>query len=185
VPGLLSVPATEDNGIVAMFLNPSDLGLTWSAAEHLGLTNLRNRTDVVEYLDQGDVRIAFVTGSSFAASRALVLDTVLHESLHLDHLTHGALVALPARDLLLIHVIKDLSVIPALGQVLNVAARSYSHDPGPLSPDVHLVTPDPTFPAALTWHPATTSSPGHAPLRLSPHLEALTHHLATHEPSRE
>ncbi|MGW6279675.1 hypothetical protein [Kribbella sp. NPDC055071] len=185
VPGLLSVPATEDNGIVAMFLNPSDLGLTWSAAEHIGLTNLRSRTDDVEWVDHDDIRIAFVTGSSFAASRALVLDTVLHESLHLDHLTHGALVALPARELLLIHVIKDLSVIPALGQLLNLAARSYDHDPGPLSPDVHLVIPDPTFPAALTWHASTTTSPDHTPLRLSPHLEALTHHLATQEPSRE
>lgn len=180
LPGLLSVPATVEDGIVTMFLEPSDLGLTWSAAEHLGLTNLRRLTDHVEYVDHDDLRISLITGTSFAASRALVLDTVLQETLQLESPPpHGVLVALPARDLLLIHVIRDLSVIPALGLLLNLAARSHTHDPGPLSPEVHLVTLDPT----PTWHPATTQSPDHTPLRLSLQLDALTKLLATHEDS--
>ena len=65
----------------------------------------------------------------------------------------------------MLHVIRDLSVIPTLGLLLNLAARSHSHDPGPLIPDVHLVT---THDGALTWHPATTTSPDNTPLRLSP-----------------
>ncbi|WP_329483999.1 hypothetical protein OG555_17710 [Kribbella sp. NBC_01484] len=190
VPGLMSVPATINDGTVTMYLEPPDLGLTWPEAERFGLANLRRLTDHVEYLDHDDIRIAFVTGTPFAASRALVLDTVLRDSLHLDHHPpHGLLAAVPARDLLLLHVIKDLSVIPALGLLLNLAARSHTHDPGPLSPEVHLVTPTTPSPEAspdprhpFTWHPATTSSPDSTPLRLSPHLESLTKLLATHEP---
>ena len=194
VPGLLSVPSAVNDGVVTMYLDPPDLGLTWAEAERFGLTNLRRLTDHVEYVDHDDIRIALVTGTAFAASRALVLDTVVRESLHLDHPSHGLLVALPARDLLLVHVVHDLSVIPALGLLLNLAARSHTHDPGPLSPDVHLVTPTNTTklsPEAVsgpdsshtwTWHPATTASPGHAPLRLSHPLESLTRRLAADEP---
>lgn len=176
LPGLLSVPATAVDGVVTMYLDPTDFGLTWSDAERFGLANLRRLTDHVEYVDHDDIRIALVTGTIFAASRALVLDTVLRESLHLETPPYGVLAALPARDLLLIHVILDLSVIPALGLMLNLASRSHTHDPGPLTPDVHLVTP--TF----EWHPATIPSPDSTPLRLSPQLDALTRTLALMEP---
>lgn len=178
LPGLISVPSTETDGIVTMYLEPADLDLTWSDAERFGLANLRGIRDEVEYVEHDDLRLAFITGTAFAASRALVLDTVLRESLHLQHAPHGLLAAVPARDTLLLHVIEDLTVIPALGVLLNVAARCHTRDPGPLSPDVYLVSPD------FTWHPATTTLPNHAPLRLSPELESLTKLLATQEPPR-
>jgi hypothetical protein len=176
LPGLVSVPATAQEGVVTMYLDPADFGLTWSDADRFGLANLRRITDHVEYFDHDDIRIALLTGTIFTASRALVLDTVLRESLHLEPPPYGVLAALPARDLLLIHVIRDLAVIPALGQMLNLASRSHTHDPGPLIPDVHLVTP------AFEWHPATTPSPDTTPLRLSPQLDALTKTLALREP---
>ncbi|MEU4193408.1 hypothetical protein AB0E69_16035 [Kribbella sp. NPDC026611] len=173
VPGLLAVPSSVDDDIVTMWLEPADLGLVWSEAERLGLANLRSMVDHVEYLEQDDVRVALVTGSAFAASRALVLDTVLRETLQLEHPPpYGVLAAMPARDRLLLHVIQDLSVIPALGLLLHLTARSHTRDPGPLSPDVYLVTP------SLTWHPATTASPDRLPLRMSPELQSLSERLA-------
>ncbi|MDX3003661.1 hypothetical protein PWY87_18380 [Kribbella solani] len=175
VPGLLSVPATAADGIITMYLKASDLGISWDQAEAYGLANLRRLTDHVEFFDHDEFRLAAITGSPFAASRALVLDTVLRESLQVEHAPHGVLAAVPARDALILHVIKDLSVIPALGLMLNVAGRCYSHDPGPLSPEVYLVTPD------LDWLPATTVLPDHTPLRMSPVLESLTKQLADHE----
>ncbi|NIK54530.1 hypothetical protein [Kribbella shirazensis] len=175
LPGLISVPSAETDGVVTMYFEPADLGLTWSDAERFGLANLRRLKDQVEYVDHDDLRITFVSGTGYAASRALVLDTVLRETLQVEHPPYGVLAALPARDTLILHVIEDLSVLPALGVLLNVAARCYSRDPGPLSPEVHLVTP------GLTWHPATTELPDHAPLRLSPELESLTKLLATRE----
>ncbi|TCC28012.1 hypothetical protein [Kribbella speibonae] len=179
LPGLISVPSAEAEGVLTMYLDPSDLGLTWSDAERFGLTNLRSLEDQVEYVDHDDIRIAFVSGTAFAASRALVLDTVLRESLHIDRAPYGVLAAIPARDTLLLHVIDGLTVIPALGVLLNVAARCHARDPGPLSPDVYLVTPD------FTWHPATTALPDHTPLRLSPALEDLTKVLAARESAAE
>jgi hypothetical protein len=177
LPGLVSVPATAQEGVVTMYLDPSDFGLTWSDADRFGLANLRRITDHVEHVEHDGIQVAVVTGTSFAASRALVLDTVLRESLHLELPRYGVLAAVPARDLLLIYVIRDLSVIPALGLMLNLASRAHTHDPGPLSPDVYLVTP------TLEWHPATTPSPDSTPLRLSRQLDALTRTLALEEPS--
>jgi hypothetical protein len=116
LPGLVSVPATAQDGVVTMYLDPADFGLTWSDADRFGLANLRRITDHVEYVDHDDIRIALLTGSIFTASRALVLDTVLRESLHLETPPYGVLAALPARDLLLLYVIRDLAVIPALGR---------------------------------------------------------------------
>ncbi|MFK4084243.1 hypothetical protein ACI2LF_09065 [Kribbella sp. NPDC020789] len=170
IPGLLSVPATVHDSTVTMYLDPSDLGLTWPAAEAMGLANLRRRTDQVELLEQDGVQLARITGDSFTASRALVLETVLRETLGIPVLPPAVLVAVPARDLLLIHVVRDLSVLPALGLLLHLTARAHSQAPGPLSPDIHLVTFTPT--GRLTWHPATTqTSP--ATLALSPHLTTL------------
>jgi hypothetical protein len=175
LPGLVSVASTEDDGVVTMYLRPTDLGLTWSEAERYGLANLRRLKDQVEFVDDDDLRFAVVTSNGYAASRALVLDTVLHDTLHLETAPYGMLAAVPARDTLLLHVIEDLTVIPALGVLLNLAARSYARDPGPLSPEIYLVTPE------QTWHPATSLLPDHTPLRLSPELDALTQQLATRE----
>jgi len=174
IPGLLSVPATLHGSTVTMYLDPSDLGLTWSAAEALGLANLRRRTDHLELLEEDGVPLARLTGDSFTASRALVLDTVLHETLDLPDLPAAVLAAVPSRDLLLIHVIRDLSVLPALGLLLHLTARAHSQAPGPLSPDIHLVTFTPS--GHPTWHPATTQiSP--ATLALSAQLTSLVSSL--------
>ncbi|MGZ0153751.1 hypothetical protein ACXJJ3_42245 (plasmid) [Kribbella sp. WER1] len=176
LPGLVSVPATINNGIVTMYLEPADLGLTWSAAESFGLANLRKLSAEVDHDDYDGVRISFVTAQGFAASKALVLDTVLRDCLHVDATEHGVLVALPARDVLVLHVVEDLSVIPALGRLLNLAARFHATGQGPLTPTVFWVAPD------QTWHPATAAADWPT-LRLSAHVEALTRDLAAREES--
>ena len=56
-----------------------------------------------------------LTGGMFTASRALVLDTVLRESLRVENPPFGCLVAMPARDMLLIHVVRDQTVVSAFG----------------------------------------------------------------------
>jgi hypothetical protein len=170
VPGLLSVPATSTDGTITMYFDPeTDLGLTWAAAESYGLHNLRTLTDTVGYADYDGTQVAMITGHDFAASRALVLDTVLRESLQVENPQYGVLAAMPARNLLLVHVIADLSVIPALGMMLNLAGRSHATEPGPLSPWVHLATP-------AGWHLATRpdSDPGPG---LSPRFIELIHEL--------
>ncbi|MFI5712829.1 hypothetical protein [Kribbella sp. NPDC051620] len=170
VPGLLSLPAMSSTGAITMYLAPElDLGLSWAEAESYGLRNLRAMTDRVSYAEHEGTHVAMISGSSFAASRALVLDTVLRESLHVENPPYGVLAAMPVRDLLLVHVISDLSVLPALGMMLNLAGRSHATDPGPLSPWVYLV-------AADGWHLATRIDEDAGP-GLSPRFVALLNEL--------
>lgn len=170
VPGLVSVPATSTDGMIAMYFDPvADLGLTWAEAESHGLRNLRSLTDTVAYAEYDGTRVAMISGSNFAASRALVLDTVLRESLHVENPRYGVLAAMPVRDLLLVHVITDLSVLAALGMMLNLAGRAHATEPGPLSPWVYLVTP-------AGWQPALRADDDPSP-GLAPRLVAILHEL--------
>lgn len=185
VPGLLAVPATRADGVVSMHLQPESFGLSWAQATELGLANLRSLADNVDYAEYGGARVAVLSGSSFTASRALVLETVLRETLDVERPEHGVLVAMPVRDLLLVHVIADDSVVAALCLMLSAAARSYAEEPGPLDPWVYLVTED-------GWHRATEQvhggpmrgesvhgelGDGGFPSRLSPKMLALVHGL--------
>jgi hypothetical protein len=171
LPGLLAVPATQENGMVAMHLDPADFGMSWPEAQRIGLANLRRLTDTVEYAEYDGVRVAVLSGSSFAASRALVLDTVLRESLRVENPPYGVLVALPVRHLLLVHVVRDLSVITALSMMLHLTGHAHDEEPGPLSPWVYLVD-------AQGWHPATATGPDEdLHFRLTPRLLALVDDL--------
>ncbi|MFG1912984.1 hypothetical protein [Kribbella sp. NPDC048928] len=176
VPGLVSVPSVVSESSVTMYLDPpAGLGLTWSAAEGFGLANLRGLTCDVEYIDHDDMRVAVVTGSPSAASKALTLDDVLENCLNVDASKYGVLAALPARDALMIHVIEDLTVIPALGFLLGAATRYFHAAPSPFTPDVYRVTPD------QTWHPATATRPGRATQLLSAHMADLVQEIAARE----
>jgi len=171
VPGLLSVPSTYTDGTITMYFDPSDLGMTWTEAEQAGLRNLRGLTDTVEYAEHDGTIVAVLSGSVFTASRALVLDTVLRESLHVENPPYGVLAAMPVRGLLLVHVITSLRVIPALGMMLNLAGRAHATEPGPLSPGVFLVTGD------GHWHPAIRQPEEGRPPGLSPALLTLAQQL--------
>ena len=175
LPGLVAVPATSNNGTFTLHFDPSTFGLTWTEAHRIALTNLNQFTDNVTHIDYEGVQLEVLSDNTWAASRALVLDTVLRESLQLEDPQYGVLVALPARNLLLIHVIRDLAVLPALGAMLHLTHDAYEAAPGPLTRSIYLVDQS-------GWHPATTSPPDH-PLRhqLSPPLQALARTLASAE----
>ena len=174
VPGVLAVPATYDQGVVTMHLDPADFGMSRPEAEQAGLANLRRLTDEVEYVDYAGGQVAVLSGSTFTASRALVLDTVLRESLHVENPRYGVLAAMPVRDLLILHVIKDLSLIPALALMLNLTLRAHLEHPGPLTPWIYLVTDN-------TWHPATNQPTSLGDIHLSPKTLALAHTLQQFE----
>lgn len=175
LPGLVAVPATNNNGTYSLHFDPSSFGMTWTEAHRVALANLNQLSDVVSYIDRDGVQLAVLSDTSWAASRALVLDTVLRESLQIENPPYGVLVGLPTRHLLLIHVIRDLSVLPALSAMLHLTNSAYEAAPGPLTPTVYLVD-------SSGWHPATTALPKHPlPYRLTPHLRALTQTLAALE----
>ncbi|MFD7155674.1 hypothetical protein ACFV9C_13795 [Kribbella sp. NPDC059898] len=167
VPGLVTAPALYAGRAVAMYFDVDRLGLSRSDATRIGLTNLRRLHDEVDTLRLGGAELSVLTGGMFTASRALVFDTVLRDSLHVDDPAFGCLVAMPSRDKLLVHVLRDATALHALGILAAVAAELFGTSPGAVSPHVYYVIRD-------QWHQVTDYSTGtfHAH-DVAPLLEAL------------
>jgi hypothetical protein len=140
VPGVLTAPATYTGRAVAMHFDVDNLGVTWDEATRLGLANLRRLRDTVEHVHYSGAEVTSLTGSMFTASRALVLDTVLRESMQVENPPFGCLVAIPARDMLLVHVLRDRTVVTALDMLVTLATTMFSSRPGAVSPHVYYVT---------------------------------------------
>ncbi|MCS6848778.1 MAG: hypothetical protein RMN52_13825 [Anaerolineae bacterium] len=68
----------------------------------------------------------------YAASHALILDAYLP-----DDLPHGALVGLPRRDAILLHIIRNIGVTEAIGSMLQAIVGMYADGPGSLSPNLY------------------------------------------------
>jgi hypothetical protein len=171
VPGVVTVPASYTGRAVAMHFDLESLGVPWEEAARIGLANLRRLDDEVEYVRSGDAEVAMLTGTMFTASRALVLDTVLRESLKVENPPHGCLVAMPARDMLLIHVLRDHTVIGAFEMLLKMANCFFADSPGPVSPHVYHVTGN-------KWQQVTDYTSGFARLGHSPEFSKALRHLS-------
>ncbi|WP_405059287.1 hypothetical protein OG474_42090 [Kribbella sp. NBC_01505] len=170
VPGLLIAPATYTGRAVAMHFDLDRIGIPWHEINRIGLANLRRLKDKVEHVQLQGAEIAMLTGSMFTASRALVLDTVLRESLHVENPPYGCVVAMPARDMLLVHVMRDPTVVDALLAMMRLATCFYRESPGPVSPHMYYV-------ADNEWHQLTDYSTGTADLRRVPAFSAAMHRI--------
>lgn len=170
VPGLRTAPATYTGRAVAMHFDLDSLGIPWHDIHRIGLANLRRLHDTVEYVDVQGAQVAALTGSMFTASRALVLDTVLRESLHVENPPFGCVVAMPARDLLLVHVMRDPTVVYAMLEMTKMANRCYSESPGPVSPHLYYTTDN-------EWYQLTDYSTGTADLKRVPRFSQAMHRI--------
>lgn len=171
VPGLRTAPATYTGRAVAMHFDLDSLGIPWHDITRIGLANLRRLKDTVEYVDVQGADVAVLSGSMFTASRALVLDTVLRESLHVEDPPFGCVVAMPARDLLLVHVMRDPTVVYAMVEMTRMATRYYSEAPGAVSPHLYYYATD------NEWHQLTDYSKGTADLKRVPSFSQAMHRL--------
>jgi hypothetical protein len=70
--------------------------------------------------------------SFFVASQLLVLERHVH-----SRARHGALVAVPTRHLLLLHVIEDARVLMAVNAVIPLAFRYFHEGPGAITPRLY------------------------------------------------
>ncbi|TDC17396.1 hypothetical protein [Kribbella albertanoniae] len=170
VPGLRTAPATYAGRSVAMHFDLDSLGIPWTDISRIGLANLRRLQDTVEYVDVQGAQVAMLSGSMFTASRALVFDTVLRESLHVENPPFGCVVAMPARDLLLVHVMRDPTVVHAMLGMTRMANRGYAESPGAVSPHLYYTTDN-------EWHQLTDYSTGRADLRRVPRFSAAMHRI--------
>ena len=171
VPGVLTAPATYAGRAVAMHFDIDSLGVPWDEAARMGLANLRRLKDNVEHVrHHGGAEVAMLTGSMFTASRALVLDTVLRQSLRVENPPFGCLVALPARDMLLVHVLRDQTVVSALDMLVRLATCFFADSPGPVSPHVYYV-------ADNQWQQVTDYTSGAIRLQTTGGLSEAMHRL--------
>ncbi|HEY3560314.1 MAG TPA: hypothetical protein VGL05_22760 [Kribbella sp.] len=153
LPGLITAPAVYAGRAVAMYFDVDRLGVTLEEATRIGLANLRRLQDEVEPLRLGGAELNVITGGMFTASRALVFDTVLRESLHVEDPAFGCLVAMPSRDKLIVHVLRDETALNALAMMASCAAELFNTSPGAVSPHVYYVTGN-------EWHQVTDYSTG-------------------------
>jgi hypothetical protein len=152
-PGLLTVPATYVGRAVAMYFDIESLGVPRQEATRMGLANLRRLRDEIETVRFEGAELTLLTGSMFTASRVLVFDTVLSESLHVENPPYGCLVAMPARDLLFVHVLRDQTMLKALQFLVTTAVNMFNTRPGAVSPHVYYVSDH-------EWHQVTDYSSG-------------------------
>jgi hypothetical protein len=168
VPGVLTVPATYTGHAVAMHFNIDRLGVTREKATQMGLSNLRRLHDKVEHVRYAGAEVAALTGSMFSASRALVFDAVLRESLRIENPTYGCLVAMPARDQLLVHVLRDQTAHTALKMMRTLSTSLFASQAGPVSPHVYYYTAD------HNWHQVTDNTGEIRTQDVTPLAEAMT-----------
>jgi len=70
--------------------------------------------------------------SYYAASHALILDDYLP-----DDLSHGALVGLPRRDTMMLHVIRNIGAAEAISSMLQAIVGMYADGPGSLTANLY------------------------------------------------
>lgn len=141
LPGVLALLAEDRPDLVMEFFDPSrvDVPDAWGLARD----NLRAlplpEHQVVGDEPGGDIHV-FISEDFFGASRLLVLpDLLARVGAHIPQA--GALVAVPNRHLLLVHLVVGPPVVQALNWMVGVAAKEYPESPGPVSPDVFHLTP--------------------------------------------
>jgi hypothetical protein len=120
---------------------------------------------------------AIFDDSHFTASRALVMPDLLCRVLGASA-PHGVLVALPARHLLLVHVLADKTAVPSLLKMATMARIAYGQEQGPISPDVLWWRDG-------SWMPVpSVVSDGKRVMRPGPELSFLLTDLAAQPPQR-
>lgn len=170
VPGVLTVPASYVERSVAMHFEASHPELGRDELTRIGLANLRRLRDTVELVEFDGAQVAVLGDSMFTASRALVLDTVLRESLKVENPSFGVLAAMPVRDMLLVHVLRDQTMVAALDLMVSAATHAFSSEPGPVSPHVYYVAGD-------RWHQVTDHSSGEVRVQVDGALRDVARRL--------
>ncbi|GAC1366104.1 MAG: hypothetical protein NVSMB32_10170 [Actinomycetota bacterium] len=104
-----------------------------------GLANLRalplEQRELIETPEGGHFRV-LQGQSSFTASRLLTLDHLVEQLFSDPAMPKGVLAAIPNRDEVAVHVIRDTSVVPTLANLTTFAHMRIASAPGPLSPNV-------------------------------------------------
>ncbi len=75
--------------------------------------------------------------SPHTASRALVMPDLIASLLGPGDLTHGVLVGIPTRHQIVLHVIRDKTVLTTMPKIARFVEVGYDDSPGPISPHLY------------------------------------------------
>ncbi|WP_405824338.1 hypothetical protein OG705_29480 [Streptomyces sp. NBC_00838] len=79
-----------------------------------------------------------VSGESmYVASKALVLDDLMHSATGRELPEDGALFTVPSRHLLVFHPLEDRNAVDAINDLASFGLGAYQDNPGPLSPRLY------------------------------------------------
>ncbi|QGN59202.1 hypothetical protein [Nostocoides sp. HKS02] len=142
-PGLALVLNLDLPETVQYFMDEHIERFGRAALMAAGMKNLRTvREDKREALQHQGGSIEVLLGESvFTASLLLILDEVLDRHDFAIDPELGAFVALPNRNQLDFHVLRERSAVPSLQLLAGFAAAGYRDATGPLSPDVYWWRP--------------------------------------------
>ena len=142
-PGLVGLVAVDHPTHVQTIGKDSALDPLggWDAVRDVALGNLRRLRSQERHEVLGDdaeptSRVHVFVGDFFGASRLIVLDDVLRDELGVERPAHGALVAVPHRHVLVVHVVQGPGVVSALRLMAGFAAGEHAGAAGSLSPHV-------------------------------------------------
>lgn len=111
----------------------------WAVLGEPAMAGLRRLPAPDHELLEHDVHV-LVSPDFFGASRVLLHDEVL-DAVGVGPRPFGTLLALPDRSAMLVHVLRDATVVHALHLMARIA-RGRQDTPGPLSPHVYYRSPE-------------------------------------------
>ncbi|HEY3289811.1 MAG TPA: hypothetical protein VGK87_06765 [Anaerolineae bacterium] len=131
--------------VLALDLPTTVRTVSKSEAEHWGLDsdqlldigreNLRKagllKGNVVE-LEQSTALTVYMGDPFYAASHALIIDDYAKPDM-----THGLLVGVPKREVMILHAIRNVGAMEAAGSMLQVIVGMHHDGPGSISPNLY------------------------------------------------
>lgn len=132
----------QDGASIATPVNPAEYG-GWDSAHRLAAEHLwslpapqhrRLTTPTGATVD------TFISDDVYGGTRLLVLDTLLAEHLRVERPRNGTLVIAPNRHMLAVHLIRDLTDLPSVIELLAELALVQHRIAEPISPWVYYRT---------------------------------------------
>jgi hypothetical protein len=142
-PGVLQVFAFDRSDSVVIMTDEDVRRHGYDALYDAGGMNMARQLPDRYFETDG---VYYLRGSDFVASLVLVMPWVVETLTGVADTPHGALVAMPARDQLIFHVIRDrdtAGVLAALDEVGRLAAECYANSAYQISSRVYWWRPTP------------------------------------------
>ncbi|MFT4088180.1 MAG: hypothetical protein QM658_13725 [Gordonia sp. (in: high G+C Gram-positive bacteria)] len=123
--------------------------------------------DDVQRVDDGVT--AVIGDSVFTASKILDMPSLLAK-LEVDDAPHGVVFGVPERSVILVHMVRDISSLTAIGQLAGIAAHLYGQAAYSVSPNIYHWHTSETAGTTVTGIGGLDAAEGSINIRPTPEL---------------